>query len=307
VPAQVELEPMLLTIVDDHAMLLSPTTAAASKSSARGGRGAAAACLALLLLAAGCKERERERGPDAAAFDPAALAQGGAACTTRDFEGAAFTICQFDSRRDEIRLAWRGRDGQRLGSLAALEASLAGEAGAVRFAMNAGMYDEDGAPVGLFVADGERVNRLNLRSGPGNFHLLPNGVFAVGADGSVSVAASPAFARRGGAPRWATQSGPMLVIGGRLHPKFDADGPSRLVRNGVGVRDSRTAFFVISEQGVSFGRFARFFRDALGCPDALYLDGSVSSLWDPGAGRQDGFAALGPMLVVLRKESAPRP
>jgi uncharacterized protein YigE (DUF2233 family) len=92
----------------------------------------------------------------------------------------------------------------------------------------------------------------------------------------------------------------MLVIDGKLHPRFDADGQSQLVRNGVGVRDSRTAFFVISEEGVSFGRFARFFRDALKAPDALYLDGSVSSLWDPGAGRQDGYSGLGPMIVVFK-------
>jgi uncharacterized protein YigE (DUF2233 family) len=97
------------------------------------------------------------------------------------------------------------------------------------------------------------------------------------------------------------------VLDGELHPKFDADGPSRLIRNGVGVKDPRTAYFVISEDAVSFGRFARFFRDALGCADALYLDGTVSSLWHPAAERQDAYTGLGPMLVVLREESAQRP
>jgi uncharacterized protein YigE (DUF2233 family) len=94
----------------------------------------------------------------------------------------------------------------------------------------------------------------------------------------------------------------MLVIDGKLHHKFDADGESRLVRNGIGVKDRNSAFFVISEEGVSFGRFARFFRDALGCPNALFLDGSVSSLWDRPGGRQDAYSGLGPMIVVLRKE-----
>lgn len=280
-------------------MLLFPTRRAALPRGARRGRGAAAAALALLLLAGACG---KEEGAPAAPADPAALAQGEAACATRDFEGAAFTVCPFDARRDELRLAWRGRDGERLGSLAALEASLGEEAQRVRFAMNAGMYDEAGGPIGLLIADGAPVKRLNLRPGPGNFHLLPNGVFALDQAGRVSVTASPGFARAVEKPRWATQSGPMLLIGGRLHPKFDADGPSRLVRNGVGVSGPHTAYFVISEQGVSFGRFARFFRDVLGCRDALYLDGSVSSLWDPGAGRQDGFSDLGPMVLVLRKE-----
>ncbi|HEX8534046.1 MAG TPA: phosphodiester glycosidase family protein [Allosphingosinicella sp.] len=188
--------------------------------------------------------------------------------------------------------------------MAALEQSLGKEASRVRFAMNAGMYDEEGAPIGLFIEDGAERKSLNTRSGSGNFHLLPNGVFAVDAEGRLSVTTSSRFRKEVPSPRWATQSGPMLVIDGKLHPKFDANGPSQLVRNGVGVRDPRTAFFVISEEGVSFGRFARFFRDALGCKDALYLDGSVSSLWDPGAGRQDAFSELGPMIVVLKRSGA---
>jgi uncharacterized protein YigE (DUF2233 family) len=166
--------------------------------------------------------------------------------------------------------------------------------------MNAGMYDEEGKPIGLFVRNGREEKRLNLREGAGNFHLMPNGVFAVDAEGRVWVTPSNKFRKEVAAPAWATQSGPMLVIGGKLHPKFDENGESQLVRNGVGVCDLRTAYFAISEDIVSFGRFARFFRDALGCPNALYLDGSVSSLWDPGAQRQDAYSELGPMIAVFR-------
>jgi uncharacterized protein YigE (DUF2233 family) len=161
------------------------------------------------------------------------------------------------------------------------------------------MYDEEGLPIGHYVAGGKVGKPLNLNKGPGNFHLLPNGVFAAAQDGTLSITPSPAFAKRKAKAEWATQSGPMLVIGNQLHPSFDPNGESRLIRNGVGVQNPHTAFFVISDQGVSFGRFARLFRDALGCPNALFLDGSVSSLWDPGAGRQDGYAGLGPMVVVL--------
>ena len=255
---------------------------------------ARAAVLAGLLLQGGCRESENGGGN---LFDPATL-QEAAACEQRSFEGSRFTVCTYDAARDTLRLAWRGKDGNALRSLTALETALGAEGRQVRFATNAGMYDEEGAPIGLYVAAGERLKQLNRRSGPGNFHLLPNGVFAVDQRGQVSVTATPDFDAAG--KKWATQSGPMLVIGGRLHPKFDADGPSRLIRNGVGVRNPRTAYFVISEEGVSFGRFARFFRDALGCADALYLDGTVSSLWDPAAGRQDPYAGLGPILVVLK-------
>jgi uncharacterized protein YigE (DUF2233 family) len=257
---------------------------------------ARAALLGGLVLISGCREAENKSGNG---FDPSAL-QEQAACTTQSFEGSAFTVCAFDARKDDLRLVLRGADRQTLRSLPALEAALGKEASRVRFAMNAGMYDEEGAPIGLYIEGGETLKRLNRNAGPGNFHLLPNGVFAVDKEGRVSVTETTTFAAKG--KRWATQSGPMLVVGGKLHPKFDADGESRLVRNGVGVKDPETAFFVISEEGVSFGRFARFFRDALGCPDALFLDGSVSSLWDRPGGRQDAYSGLGPMIAVLEKE-----
>ena len=98
----------------------------------------------------------------------------------------------------------------------------------------------------------------------------------------------------------------MLVIDGKLHPRFDPDGPSRYVRNGVGIAPGGKAVFVISADAVSFGKFARFFRDRIKARNALYFDGSVSSLWDPAAGRMDDFTDIGPIVVAFRPaESAP--
>jgi uncharacterized protein YigE (DUF2233 family) len=254
--------------------------------------------LFLLLALAACEAEP----PQAPANQAAAVAAAPEpACEGRQFEGSSFTVCAYRRGEHEIRLAWRGADGRPLRSLAALEQALGPDAARVRFAMNAGMYDEEGAPIGLYVEGGKRLKAVNLRPGPGNFHLLPNGVFAVASDGSVSIARSTAL-RRLPPPHWATQSGPMLVLNGKLHPKIDEDGPSRFVRNAVGVKDPRTAYFAISEEGVSFGRMARLFRDVLGCRNALYLDGSVSSLWDPGAGRQDAYSSLGPLVVVLGRK-----
>ena len=187
-----------------------------------------------------------------------------------------------------------------LRSLAALQTHLGARAEALAFAMNAGMYGANGRPIGLYIEKGVERRRLNRREGPGNFHLKPNGVFAIDVDGKVAVVPSDRF--KAVNVRWATQSGPMLLIAGKLHPRFDADGPSRLIRNGVGSAGRDTAWFVISEEGVSFGRFARFFRDALGCTDALFFDGTVSSLWDPAAERQDAYPSLGPLVAVFRKE-----
>jgi uncharacterized protein YigE (DUF2233 family) len=96
----------------------------------------------------------------------------------------------------------------------------------------------------------------------------------------------------------------MLVIDGKLHPRFDPDGESRNIRNGVGIGADGTAVFAISEEPVSFGKFARLFRDELEAKNALYFDGSVSSLWDPANHRQDSINVLGPIVVVFRRETS---
>jgi uncharacterized protein YigE (DUF2233 family) len=251
--------------------------------------------IGLCSLLAGC-ETEPEHRP----APPQEIVRA-AHCEKYNFEGSDFTACRYDSRRHRIELILDDAQG-RLRSLARLEDHLGPRDQQLLFAMNAGMYDENGLPIGLYIERGRRRHRLNLNSGTGNFHLKPNGVFAVASDGSVTIRESDEF---DGRAHWATQSGPMLVIDGELHPAFRPDGESVHVRNGVGVADRNTAWFVISDDAVSFGRFARFFFDVLDCPNALYLDGGVSSLWDPGAGRQDRYSSLGPMIAVFRRESPP--
>lgn len=223
--------------------------------------------------------------------------RGGAVCETQVFEGDAFTVCPYRPSRDEIALVWADGEGRALGGFQALSESGLVDAKRVRFAMNAGMFDASGAPIGLFVANGQETKALNRQPGPGNFHMQPNGVFFVDGGGQARVLTTEDYAGASVQPQWATQSGPMLVIEGKLNPQFGEDGPSRYVRNGVGVTGD-VAYFVISEVPVSFGKFARFFRDALKCSNALYFDGAVSSLWVPASGRLDAGRAIGPMVVV---------
>jgi uncharacterized protein YigE (DUF2233 family) len=225
-------------------------------------------------------------------------------CVLQTFETSRFTVCTFDSRKDELRLELKDKHGADLGSLGRLADWLGPDAARVLFAMNAGMFEPDGAPTGLFVTDGQQIASLNTREGRNNFYLKPNGVFSVDTGGTVRVETTQSYAGRGAHPVWATQSGPMLVIDGALNPAFDADGTSKFVRNGVATANAHTALFIISEGPVSFGRFARFFRDALGCRNALYFDGSISSLWEPSARRRDAGPRLGPMVVVLAKSDA---
>ena len=135
---------------------------------------------------------------------------------------------------------------------------------------------------------------------------MPNGVFLVRRDGKAEVVTSDAF-KPSADIAYATQSGPMLLIDGKLHPKIDPDGTSLFVRNAVGIAPGGDPTFVISIDAVSFGKLARFMRDRLKVRDALYFDGSVSSLWDPANSRMDAFTDLGPMVVVFKPgASAPR-
>jgi uncharacterized protein YigE (DUF2233 family) len=219
-------------------------------------------------------------------------------CRATTFEGAAYTVCIVDLRHARLRLFWQDREGRPYQSLSHL-----GEVQGSRlaFAMNAGMYHEDLSPVGLYVEEGRQLKAASTTDGPGNFHLKPNGVFFVRA-GKAGVMETGRFLSARIKADIATQSGPMLVIGGAIHPKISADGPSHKVRNGVGVRDGgRTAVFAISEGPVSFGAFARLFRDELHCPDALFLDGSVSSLYAPALKRADVSRPLGPMIGALAR------
>ena len=248
----------------------------------------------LLLLIAGIVWR-LSQAEDAR---PEAAKAAAGHCETRTFEGSRFTACRYDSKKHRIALA-DAKDGKALRGFAALEGSLGPEAEKLLFAMNAGMYDAEGLPIGLHVEHGRELHAINLNDGPGNFHMKPNGVFAVDASGRVSIVPSDSWGKR--KALFASQSGPMLLIGGKLHPNIRADGPSLHIRNGVGATDGRSAWFVISEDPVSFGRFARFFRDGLGCRDALFFDGAVSSLWDRSAGRMDRGYALGPMVAIFRR------
>ena len=213
------------------------------------------------------------------------------------FEDTPFTHCVADPAKHRIRTVLDAPDSDPARSLEVLANSLP-ESGQVAFAMNGGMFDELGEPIGYYVEDGKRRHTLNRNEGGGNFHLMPNGVY-YGSGGEWHVRTTEDFAEHvDKRPDFATQSGPMLVIDGKLHPAFDDDGESRKTRNAVGVDEAGRAHFVISEAPISFGKLARYFRDRLETPNALFLDGSVSQLWDPPRERMDQGAALGPMIVV---------
>ncbi len=220
-------------------------------------------------------------------------------CSALSHEGNSYSVCRVDLRENRLELFNLDGKGAPLGSFSALAEDLSREGKELGFAMNAGMFDEALKPIGLYVENGAQAKKLNRRDGYGNFHVKPNGVFYIKGD-RVGVAATEAYMKLNEKPDFASQSGPMLVIDGKIHPKFSPGGMSYKMRNGVGVLDAHTAIFVISENAVNFHDFAILFRDGLKCANALFFDGTVSSLYSPELGRNDGFAALGPMVGAVK-------
>ncbi len=211
--------------------------------------------------------------------------------------GKRITVCRVNVRKETLQLFLRDADGQPFKRFDRLSKSLDSQGKKLVFAMNAGMYHGDFSPVGLFISDGRQLAPLNLANGEGNYFLKPNGIFLITEKGAQIVESSeyPGLRER---VLLATQSGPLLVRAGKIHPAFNQDSKSRLYRNGVGVPAPDTALFAIAEAPLNFHEFATFFRDTLHCPDALFLDGTISSLYSSKLNRNDFKMDLGPIIGI---------
>lgn len=208
-----------------------------------------------------------------------------------------------------LRLFLRDKDGRNYGSLEAVDAAVKASGRKMIFAMNAGMYEPDRSPTGLFVQDGRPVVALNVRTraqggGTPNFYLRPNGVFAIGSSGPV-ILSTEAYAH---SPpdriRLATQSGPVLLARRVIVSPAVARGTDaqehRNRRNGICVNGKNVV--LVEVDAMTLHEFAVYLRDVVKCVDALYMDGVVSSVHDSRSGRSDGVPAqdpLGPILAYV--------
>jgi uncharacterized protein YigE (DUF2233 family) len=238
--------------------------------------------------------------PSARADPPHALDR--THCRVVDFEDRAIAACVIDPRTHHFVLDFGDGTGG-LGSLQRFVASL--PPGRVTAAMNAGMWRvvPDVAPVGLHVENGVQRSPLETDDGSGNFYLKPNGVFFVAVDGRAGILETGAFEAASPAVLIATQSGPLMVSGGEIHPRIILPTSEfEKIRNGIGITDDGRVVFALSLEEVSFGLFARMFRDELGTPDALFLDGEVSRLYAPALRLTgSGWWPIGPMIAAVER------
>ncbi|MEM6379014.1 MAG: phosphodiester glycosidase family protein [Bacteroidota bacterium] len=202
----------------------------------------------------------------------------------------------------EIQLFHRDEQTKLFRSFDKLEKVAKKQKQALKFAMNGGMFEPTYNPVGLLIIDGVKSKALNLKPAQyGNFYLLPNGVFSIDSAGVARVTETTQFHEATpDSLRIATQSGPMLLIDGTIHPVFRRNSKNLRVRNGVGVNDKGEVVFVISKAPINLFSFAQVFQ-FLGCQNALYLDGTISEMYvsdvNPSTKHRGAF---GPMIGVFK-------
>ena len=192
-------------------------------------------------------------------------------------EDNRFVTYKMNPKKQQLRMYWKDDKHQPFLSIQNLKNWLGAQT--LLFAMNGGMYKADNSPQGLFIQDKKTLNPLDTSSGNGNFYLKPNGVFYLTTDNNPVICKTENFTNNGKI-KYATQSGPMLVIDGQIHPAFKQGSPNLNIRNGIGILPDNEVVFVMSKKEINLYDFAGYFKE-LGCTNALYLDGFVSRTYLP--------------------------
>ncbi len=224
---------------------------------------------------------------------------------TIEYRNHSFDIYYVDITKQEVKMYLEDKERVKFHSLGNLEKYLKKEGEELVFATNGGMYlpPYDSEPQGLYVENTWERNPINLRDSEKllNFYMKPNGVFLL-TDKSVKVIESsqyPALKEKEEV-RYATQSGPMLVVDNQLHPKFNEGSTSTYIRSGVGIIDNTHLVFAISNERVNFWTFAMLFKEKLDCENALYLDGAISQMYLPELKRAELGGDFGVIIGVSK-------
>lgn len=207
---------------------------------------------------------------------------------TINWNGVSFDVVRVESG-NEIVMRWADSTGKPLGKLETFMSYSEFRGVPLSMAMNGGMYLKDQSPQGLYIENGVKHKSVNTDSAYGNFYLMPNGVFGITQNGDARVLTRDRFIKSYEGWRYATQSGPMLVINNTYHPAIRKGSSNVHIRNAVGVTEEGVVYFVISNRKTNFYTLASLFKERLNCPNALYLDGFVSKMRVPSEGRiEDG-------------------
>lgn len=201
--------------------------------------------------------------------------------STINFEKFSFDIAQVDSDKiNLIKTYYKDKNENSFKKIRDLKNYLKNEYGQnLIFATNGGIFSKDYTPLGLYIENGKKFFKINKFNGKGNFYLKPNGIFLI-QKGKAKIIETEKFEE---SPEilFALQSGPILVANNKINALFDPNSKNEYIRSGVGITLTGTVFFVISNEPVTFYKFALLFKEKLNCCNALYLDGAISEMYIP--------------------------
>jgi len=210
----------------------------------------------------------------------------------------ANNIISYITKPQNIKLFHATKDGKIFGNFKNLKSYLKEQNKTLIFAMNGGMYMKDFFPQGLYIEDGKVIKDINrVKNAYGNFYMQPNGVFLITNKKAYVKTADSLKSFKD--IKYATQSGPMLVVNGKINSKFNPNSTSYYIRNGVGILPNGDTIFAISKEPIRFYDFAKFFKDK-GCKNALYLDGYVSRIYLPKKGIKDQDGVFGIIIAEVK-------
>ncbi|OOF56925.1 phosphodiester glycosidase family protein [Rodentibacter myodis] len=197
----------------------------------------------------------------------------------RTFTDTDITYGIFQANPAEVRFHWRDSEGKDYRSLTNLKRALEKNY-QVKMIMNGGIYSKNNVPAGLWIENGKELNPLNTKRGSGNFHVQPNGVFAL-VGTRPYILTTKAYQQKKLKPTFAMQSGPMLLIEGKINHQFRPTLASYHKRNAVCLDKKNRLFFILTTQGQpNLYRFSQGLQK-IGCYNALYLDGTISNWYIP--------------------------
>lgn len=206
---------------------------------------------------------------------------------------------EVNPNQQNLEFYWKGKDGVPYENFERIKNALENNGEELIFAMNGGMFREDLSPQGLYIEKGVEKAPLSTQlEGYGNFYMQPNGVFYINTDNKTGICQTSEF-KRDSTVYYATQSGPMLLIDGSIHPKFKNGSTNLNIRNGAGILPNGAVLFAISKEKINFYDFATFFKSR-GCKNALYLDGYVSKAYCPEQNWNDLGGHFGVMIGVTK-------
>lgn len=214
------------------------------------------------------------------------------------YDDERFISYTFDPLKQDLRFFWKNDENKNFGSIENLRNYLLQHNRALLFAMNGGMYKTDLAPLGLYIENKKTLSSINTSTGTGNFYLKPNGVFYIDTNNRAFICTSDKF-NNDGKVKYATQSGPMLVINGEIHTAFKEGSANLNIRNGAGILPGNKILFAMSKTEVNFYDFANYFKSK-GCSNALYLDGFVSRMYLPEKQWQQTDGSFGVIIGVIK-------